>query len=263
MLKRIAIAFAGAIVLAGCEGSPDDSAGDFPNATQQSEVDIEVNTPATQTERGPFEFQGPRTVITEGSLLVDVMQLVPPRRAIELTKRLQEAARQNPEWFLEHVSRAEPGKPLPYDSRLGLSELEYKEFLALAKEWTTQKTAEAMLLVSSGGNDVYVLDGGQALPDLTGIEIDLQHDLVRTPFGTTTERSEIHAPEHSALGAGDGVQWRLDVPGPDVIPDRVVNLALGRLKRSGRCVLYYDVKKFGSDGLKRITYTLYYDLPAR
>ena len=263
MLRRIVFALIIAIAAGGCGDSPESSTADVANTTQSSEANADAREPAGATTTGPHEFHGPREVIVVGRLTVDVMELVIPQRVTDLTQRLLKAVRENPDWWSEHVKQAKPGEPLPYDSRLGLSESEYNEFLALSKKMTMRKKAEATLIVSTDGDDVYLLDGGQALPDFTGIEIDLKNDLVCTPFGVATKRSEIHAPEDSALGAWDGVQWKLENPGPNGITGTFAKLAVGRQKRSGRCVIYYDAKKFGLDEMTRISNVLIYDLPAK
>lgn len=209
------------------------------------------------------KFTGPHDVIVEGRFAVDVMQMVGPPRANELAQRLQQVVRANPDWWLEHVKKSKPGEPLPYDARLGLSEAEYDEFLVLSSKMTTQKKDEAMLIVAKKNDDAYVFDGGQALPDFTGIEIDLKNDWVRTPFGVLTERSEIDASDASALGAWVGTEWKLVKLDANGVTGTIAKLAVGQLKRSGRCVIYYDVKKISPDGKTRIAHVLNYDVPVR
>lgn len=194
-------------------------------------------------------------------MTVDVMELVAPRRAMELAQRLKRAAQKDPDWWMARVKKAKPGDPLPYDPRLGLSESEYREFLAMRA--TMRKKTQATLAVSAKGDQVYALDGGESLPDFTGIEIDLKNDLVRTPFGVLTHRAEISTPEDSALGACDGVEWRLEKLDPDAMSRTAAKLLLGTLKRSGRCVINYEVKKLGAEGMTRIAHTLEFDPPAR
>lgn len=174
------------IMSCGCSDSPqavtEEATGPAvtraPNGTAKQTV---APTPIK------VEFRGPHDVIVGGKFTVDVMELAAPPRANELNQRLKQAVGQNPNWWLEHVKKASPGEPLPYDARLGLSKTEYDEFLELSKKMTTVKKAEATILVVDKGDDVYVLDGGQQLQDfITGIEIDLRNDKVRTPFGNLT-----------------------------------------------------------------------------
>ena len=50
-------------------------------------------------------------------------------------------------------------------------------------------------------------------------------------------------------------------PGPDGVSGTVAKFAFGKLKQSGRCVIYYDVKHISVEGNTRISQVLNYDLP--
>lgn len=261
MLMLNAVVLLVAIAVVGCSNSSERSSANASNAASRRES--VGNQKAPVAPAASFEFHGPREVILNGRIAVAVMEMMAPPRAAELFARLQEAVRQDPEWWFAHVKTAKPGESLPYDSRLGLSTAEYDEFLALSKHLTMQKKSDATLTITAQESDVFVLNGGDDLSDLTGITIDLNSDLVHTPFGIASERSEIDATDESPLGAWSGVQWKLEEPDPNGITGTVVKLAVGRLKRSGRGVIYYDVKAIGPDAKTRISYVLEYDLPSR
>lgn len=205
----------------------------------------------------------PRDVLFEGARVVDVMELTAPTRLSELGARLQQAVARNPDWWIDQVRKAKPGEPVPYDSLLGLTEPEYREFSSLSKQRGMRKKSEDTLVVTRELDDVYVLEGGPTLSNLTGIRIDLMRDLIETPLGVARERSEIHAPEDSPLGAWNGVQWKLEEAGADSVTGTVVKLALGKQVRSGRGVLYYDAKRVTSDEIVQITRVLTFDPPPK
>lgn len=260
MLTRIVLILL--VAVAGCAESAKPQSADAPNSTPTSDKPrAEAKEPAATS--ASHEFNGPHEVFFAGRLTVDVMEMMAPQRATELAQRLQQAARENPEWWPEHVKKAKRGEPLPYDSRLGLSKAEYDEFLTLSKQMVAQRKSETTLAITVTEDGVYVLDGGEALSDLTGIEIDLKMDVVRTPFGDAKKRSEINAKDGSPLGAWNGVQWKLEAPDANGMTGTVVKLAVGKLESSGRAVLYYDVRKIGRDGKTRISHVLNYDLPAK
>ena len=100
------------------------------------------------------------------------------------------------------------------------------------------------------------------MADLTAIEIDLQNDLVRTPFGVLTERAEIHAGEDSLIGAWDGVRWRLE-EAKEIDLSRIAyaDLTVGRLRGSGRCVISYNAGRGNAEGVTGIRHILLYDPP--
>jgi hypothetical protein len=199
-----------------------------------------------------------------GTLTVDIMELAASPRVDELTKKLQLAVAENQEWWQEYLQEHAEERPLPYHPNMGLSEAEYEEFLAQADELSVAKTGEATLQVRASVEGLLVLDGGEELPELTGLTFDLERNVLETPYGTTTDYETLH-PRKSALGSWDGVQWSLeDAESTDIatMTATVAKLALGTLKESGRQVLYYDVKRV-EDGaaVEQITIILYYDLP--
>lgn len=198
--------------------------------------------------------------ISSGEFDVDVMELVAPARVNELTIRIRKSVQKNQEWFAEHVKKTEPGKPLPYDSRLGLSKEEYDEYLQLARQYSTRKKSQFKLKISMK-DSCFELDGGRDMPDLAGIEIDLKNDEVRTPFCVLRQRAEINASKDSALGAWKGIEWRHEESSSN--GNKIVKLAVGRLTESGRAVITYDVKSTDTRKTTRISHILNYDFPVK
>jgi hypothetical protein len=187
-----------------------------------------------------------RKILPVGRMTVDAMEPDFSPRQVELSQRLAEAARKDPAWFREHLTkRAAPGEPLPYDPRLGLSKEEYDELNKLnARRPSLRKMGQATLTVSRRGPDVYVFDGGRTLPELTGIEVDLKRDVVRTPRGVAAERFEIKAnpSQPSPPGPWSGVGWKLAVKGDaNFVGAKIVQLTVGKAEQSNRGVLYYKL----------------------
>jgi hypothetical protein len=181
----------------------------------------------------------------------DVMELGAPPRMQELTQRIREAAARNPEWFEEHVAKATPGEPLPYDPRLGVSEAEYREYLQLIKTALTMvKVKETRLRFRQQAEGVYTVEAA-GMPDLAGITIELKKDRVRTPFGvlgpgTTIENRDDNGP----TGPWTGTQWALEQQSSENSAT-VAKLAVGRLSRDGRGILYYTAREIAGGKLVR------------
>ena len=252
MRSRVLLAFVLVAAAAACNDSPESSspAGVGPQQTGSDEPDRSVDL---------------RKLLPIGRFAVDVMDFAPSAHMVELSQRFQDAVSQRPQWLLEHAKTYEPGKPLPYDPRFGLTEEEYAEFLALAEDLSLKKKRQATLAVVKKGTDIFVLDGGNSLPELTGIEIDLKNDVVRTPFGTAMEASEVKpSSKQNATGPWRGRTWRLEDGDIDTLTGTVVKFSLGKLERSGRAILYYRVRhREAGQNLQRITGVLHYDLPER
>lgn len=223
-MHRIAIHLIAVLLVSACD--------------QQSDL----KDPQEAKENTVHEFHGVETVLLVGQQNADVMQLMAPREAQEFSTKIQNAAVADPQWWQAHIKTAEPGQPLPYDPKLGVTEAEYDRFLELSNKFTMQKQAEAELTITKTSDGKFVLDGGTQVPNLTGIQVDLQGNAVTTPYGIATKRSEIDAPEDSALGKWKGVQWSFEQFDEEAGTGAAVKLSVGTHRNSGRGIIYYDVK---------------------
>lgn len=202
------------------------------------------------------------TAINRERLAVDVMEFVLPPRANKLAESMQRAAQSDPDWFANYVRSSQsmqPGQPMPYDSRLGISEAEYEEFLHLSTQMTIQKRAEATIYFENDESGRYRFDGGQSLPDLTGVEIDFRKNQVRSPFGVLQGQTELLDKEDMGLCPEEKVEWVLSAPESNGITGLFARFSVGTASYVGRCFIEYDVKKATVDGRVRISHFLYYD----
>ena len=203
---------------------------------------------------------GPGGVIPVGTIAADVMEFGQSPRVAELNKRKQDAILKDP--LREHMKQQKPGEPITYDSRMGITQAEFDELKALSGKTTMRKKADATIAITSRNNGVLVFDGGQSLPDLTGVEIDLASDVVRMPLGVTGKHRAITMPDTSPGGSWTGIRWSLGNAADQ--KSKNVSLAIGRLKASGRGILIYYVNNPDAppEQKKRVNVMLQYDLPA-
>ena len=204
-----------------------------------------------------------RRLLPTGKLRAEVMELAAPPRMAELSSRLQAAVRRDPAWWTAHVQAARPGEPLAYDTRLGLTEAEYREFLALGDSLRIRPVApvELQFTAAPGG---WRLEGGTSLPELQGIVIDTLTWELQTPLGKATAVKVITAnTNQQATGPWDGVQWqRTDTSIVTTGSGTAITFALGRLRDSGRVLLYYDAKQAAGGALTaRVGRILTFDPP--
>lgn len=204
----------------------------------------------------------PQDLLTVGQHQVDILGPATSERQVELNTKLMRAIETNSE-FRQFVASMPPGQPLPYDPRCGLTRAEYDEFLALSKKLATKKVGESTLSVSSKDGVVFVLKGGDALPEFTGIEIDLQEKAVRTPEGIAEDYSSVDAGEDSIFGPWKGTKWTLEKPGASTAERVRVEFAIGKLSESGRGVMYYRVKEGGRAGKTTTLKAVTFEPPAR
>jgi hypothetical protein len=190
---------------------------------------------------------------------VDVMEIVFPDRYMELLKPFQEATEKNRDWFQSHLRGATPGEPLEYDARLGLTKDEYEEFLDLSGKATLRKSKTAKLSVSRHGSRI-VLNGGEELPALKDIVLDLDRNTVTTPFGDAKFSHHFES-RNTVTGPWNGLAWRLeDSDKRAVLQEQVIRFDLGRLLTTGQGILRYDVAYKEEQSRQRIVYILLYAL---
>ncbi len=189
------------------------------------------------------------------------MQLVAPKRSVELTQRLMDAMKRDPDYWRNAVKSAPQGAPLAYDARLGLTESEYAELISYKDKFSAEKKGESSITFISRGRDVYLLSGGLDLPDFDGIVIDLRDDFVKTKYGTLTRGKDINTTEKAALGAWHGTSWTLTQLDPSGSSGINASFALGTLKQSGRNVIYYEATIISPVERTQIHHILYFDNP--
>jgi hypothetical protein len=200
------------------------------------------------------------TLLPSDGVTVDVMQPDFPKRAQQLAMKIQGALAKDPVWTKSHVSKAKPGEPLPYDEKLGLTRAEYEEFLAFTKKGGMTKVATAKIRVQRDGDRV-VLQFGKRFLAMERIEVDLKKDSASAPAGMLADRKVIVASsEQAATGPWDGIQWTSKGFEQDLTRPSV-SLAVGKLKATGRGILYYRVKPGTSTSTAPVQYVLFYDLP--
>jgi hypothetical protein len=218
--------------------------------------------PSGRAAAQAFSLDSVRALLPPDTLTVDAMDLAPSPRMVELSQKLQAAVRQNAEWFQEQVRNARPGEPVPYDARLGLTQAEYEEFLRLASSMELRKVAEAPLVVRAEGSRL-VFDGGTGMPDLTGVAIDLAADQLVTPLATVAGSREVHSDDaQAAMGPWDGRTWDLEEISADAREGRLVSLSVGRLRESGRGVIYWQQRQVqGGRQTTRMMRILFFDAP--
>jgi hypothetical protein len=202
-----------------------------------------------------------QALVPPDGTIAHVMQPVAPARLTALTTKLQLAAQKQPEWWMAQIRKARPGEPVPYDPRLGLTKAEYEEFLRLWGAFTLRKVKTTKLNVKREGRKV-TFHGGEGLPHLKGVVLDLATGAVTTPFGTAAQCTRIRASsEQKVTGPWNGVQWELERVNDQTGLGTVVKFALGRLRPSGRGLLHYEVLQVTGQSRTEIDDLIEYDLP--
>ena len=202
-----------------------------------------------------------RDLLPLGQLKVDIMEPTAPPRLTELKQKLEQAVKRDTAFFGDYLRRGkpDPNGPLPYHPKMGLSEEEYAELVSLPSEEGMRKIGEATLVVREEDGHL-LIDGGDPLPAVRSVDIDLERDVVRTSLGDLALRTDITPSfvAQNVTGPWSGVQWSM----ANAIA-ALVTFALGRLEDSGRGLLYYEMKYVDDAGhVGAMKTILVYDLAA-
>jgi hypothetical protein len=185
---------------------------------------------------------------------VDIMEIAPPERWSELAMQMQA--------YLKTHPLAEADDQQPYHERLGLSKVEFEEMQKLGGVRKLRRVGTTTIRVTKDGNQFFI-DGGSKLEALHEIELDLNKNVLKTPYGDANNYSTIVVTDPKAVtGPWSGRQWKSERGSLVGLSAKTVKLALGRLSESGRGILYFDLGELDRKGTKSISYILLYDLKA-
>lgn len=201
---------------------------------------------------------GPERYLPSGTVTAGIYTLRTPQRGEELAAKTKAAVLENAEWF--RTFRAEHKGPLPYDSRLGLTEEEYGEFLALMEDGATlQRVAEESLDFQKASEGEVVINAGALLAIIDGIRIDVSVNVVALSDGTELAYAgRISASDtQKATGRWSGHGW---IGFRQAVPAVELSFHLGQHEDSGDGLLYYNERDFSRPVPRNSSVFLHYPL---
>lgn len=207
----------------------------------------------------PLAAESYVTSLPKGRVKADVMQPATSPRAAELSAKLQSAIQGNREAWVADAQKTPADERVAWDDRLGVTREEYAELQRELGDVRLTKASEADLEFVHAADGRVIMRA--SLPELAGIVFDGNNDVVDTPFGRATERSEVvGSGEQRATGSWSGVQWTLDAPGKTPMTGTTVRIAIGRLIEDGRGILVYEAKSMEPGKVpQRASYVLVFD----
>jgi len=186
------------------------------------------------------------------NILVDVMALEVSPKAQELSTRICTATTADREWLSAFLKEHARENPLPYDPRFGVTEEEYREYLALRKEGKLQKTNQIELRVKKEGSRVEI--GFNEVPDATQpISIDLANQTLQTPLcsvaGPEPRDSGLTG---AAIGPNQSYSWQGQTRGKDDGTWSTINFTVGKLTTGHRRFIDYQIKRFAGGRMQML-----------
>ncbi len=185
--------------------------------------------------------------------------IIPPPEIDKYVAKVEAASRKDPKWFKEFSAQTKPGIPLPYDERLGLTQAEYQEYLALWAKREFKPNAEVMLLLRQSSSDAWVLTSTGAASVLSTLRYAPKEDVFRSPNGEMKRLEDIKAESNSILGEWTGHEWKFEEE--TGLGKTKENFAFGRLADKKYGVIIYRAQELSSEGTKLLDKSLVIRFP--
>lgn len=185
--------------------------------------------------------------------------VVPPPEIRPYIAKVEAAARQDPEWFREYSMNSEPGLPLPFHEKLGLTEKEYKEYRALWEQREFKEMAQTALILRKTFGDKWSLTATGEGSAISTLRYDPAEDTFRSPNGVLQRLKDINADKRSILGEWSGKEWRFEEEtGLGKIKE---NFALGTMGKTGFGLVIYRAQEVSSEGSRLMDKSLVIRFP--
>lgn len=180
--------------------------------------------------------------------------VLPPKEIDKYVAKMKTAAHKDPKWFSEFSSQAKPGVPLPYDERLGLTNEEHTEYLALWSKREFKPTEGVMLLLrqSAGGTWSITSTGGASM--ISTLRYVAKDDTFRSPNGDLKRIDDIKADSSSILGEWGGQEWKFEEE--TGLGKTKENIALGRFADNKFGLIVYRVQDLSTEGKRLLDNSL-------
>jgi hypothetical protein len=182
-------------------------------------------------------------LLLPGEYRAEVLELVVPPRLEALSAKTVAAMQADPKWTQEYVRRhatKNPGGPLPFHPKLGLTQAEHEEFLALADEQQLAPTSTFPLTIARTGDTVRFRTTDYRHRGLNELEIDLAGGRLRTPIATVPAPVPMPAGTTGRnLGPWKGVDWHHESGDPGRLTGQSTRLSLGHTPETGHVVIEY------------------------
>lgn len=140
----------------------------------------------------------------------EIIVVLPPPEIEKYISKVEQTAQKDPAWFTEYSKNTNPGIPLPYHEKLGLTKQEYDEYIALWAKREFKAVQEVTLLLRKGSEGRWNIMATGAAAAISSLRFAEKEDNWKSPNGTLTRLPDINADPSSILGAWTGKEWRFE-----------------------------------------------------
>jgi hypothetical protein len=187
--------------------------------------------------------------------------VIPPREIDKFVAKVEAAARKDPKWFREFSAKSKPGIPLPFDQRLGLTQQEYAEYLALWGKREFKPLGDVTLVLRpSTGNNWTITATGEASA-ISTLRFNPKEDVFHSPNGKLKRIEDIKAEASSILGEWTGREWKLEED--TGLGKTKENFAVGRFTNKPFGLLVYRAQEVSTEGTRLLDRSLVIRFPIK
>ncbi len=185
--------------------------------------------------------------------------VMPPPEIDKYISKVEAAARKDPKWFREYSGSSKPGLPLPYDTRLGLTEAEYAEYLELWNKREFKMMEEVMLMLRQTAGDTWSVTSTGGASSFSTLRYSAKEDVFRSPNGEMKRIEDIKADATSILGQWTGMEWKFEEE--TGLGKTKENFALGRFTDKKFGLIVYRAQELSSEGTRLLDKSLVVRFP--
>lgn len=146
----------------------------------------------------------------EQPVRAEIIVVLPPPEIEKYISKVEQTAQKDPAWFTEYSKNTNPGIPLPYHEKLGLTKQEYDEYIALWAKREFKAAQEVTLLLRKGSEGRWNIIASGAAGAISTLRYAEKEDNWKSPNGILTRLPDINADPSSILGAWTGKEWRFE-----------------------------------------------------
>jgi hypothetical protein len=190
----------------------------------------------------------------------DIVVVMPPPDIEKYISKVEQAAQKDPQWFTEYSKNTNPGVPLPFHEKLGITKQEYDEYLALWEKRELKPVQEISLLLRKGSDGRWNIIGSGPAAVVSSLRYSAQDDNWKSTNGIMTRLDDIKADANSILGEWSGKEWRFEEE--TSLSKIKENFAIGLTGDKKYHLIVYRAQELTSTGTRLLDKNIVIRIPA-
>ena len=189
----------------------------------------------------------------------ELVVVVPPPEIEKYISKVAESTKKDPAWFAEHAKTSKPGVPLPFHEKLGLTQAEYDEYIALwnKREFKVAHEIGMMLRLTSDGR--WNLLGAGPASAISSLRFSEKEDNWKSSNGILKRLADIDADPMSILGGWKGKEWKFEEE--TTLSKLKENVAVGATNDGKYHLIVYRAQENTSAGTRLLDKSLVIRIP--